>query len=65
MQTKIQRGGSLAGTGLPELEEREKMLVAKQTMPPGFALAGERGDENRFGYHLPGGPGELGADETR
>jgi NADH-quinone oxidoreductase subunit B len=65
MQEKIQRGGSLAGTGLPEMAEREKALVAKQTMPLGFALAGERGDEDRFGYRLPGGPGLLGADETK
>src|SRR5882672_1156479 len=47
MQEKIQRGGSLASTGLPEMAEREKALVAKQRMPPGFALAGERGDEDR------------------
>jgi NADH-quinone oxidoreductase subunit B len=65
MQDKIQRGGSLAGTGLPELAEREKMLVEKQVMPPGFALAAERGDEDRFGYRLPGGPGLLGDDETK
>ena len=25
----------------------------------------ERGDEDRFGYRLPGGPGKLGDDETR
>src|ERR1700741_5362917 len=65
IQEKIQRGGSLAGTGLPELAEREKMLEEKQAMPLGFALAGERGDEDRYGYRLPGGPGLLGADETR
>jgi NADH-quinone oxidoreductase subunit B len=51
--------------GLPEQAERERALVARQTLPPGFALAGERGDEDRFGYRLPGGPGQLGADETR
>ena len=60
LQAKIQRGGSLAGTGLPELLEREKMITEKRTLPPGFALAGERGDEDRFGYRLPGGPGQLG-----
>ena len=27
--------------------------------------AGERGDEDRFGYRLPGGPGQLGVEETR
>jgi NADH-quinone oxidoreductase subunit B len=45
--------------------EREKMITEKRTLPPGFALAGERGDEERFGYRLPGGPGQLGADETK
>jgi NADH-quinone oxidoreductase subunit B len=65
LQTKIQQGGSLAGTGLPEMVERERMLVEKRHVPPGLALAGERGDEDRFGYRLPGGPGQLGVDETR
>jgi NADH-quinone oxidoreductase subunit B len=65
LQEKIQKGGSLNGTGLPELAERERMLAEKRTAPPGLALAGERGDEDRFGYRLPGGPGQLGADETR
>ena len=41
------------------------MLAEKRTCPAGFALAGERGDEDRFGYRLPGGPGQLGADETK
>ena len=65
LQAKIQRGGSLAGTGLPEMFEREKMIAEKQNLPPGFALAAERGDEERFGYRLPGGPGQLGVDETK
>ena len=65
LQAKIQAGGSLAGTGLPEAAEREKMLAEKRTLPPGFALAGERGDEDRFGYRLPGGPGLLGIDESK
>jgi NADH-quinone oxidoreductase subunit B len=65
LQEKIQKGGSLTGTGLPELAERERMLAEKRTAPAGLALAGERGDEDRFGYRLPGGPGLLGADETR
>jgi NADH-quinone oxidoreductase subunit B len=65
LQSKIQRGGSLKGTGLPELSERERMLAEKRLAPEGFALAGERGDEDRFGYRIPGGPGQLGLDETR
>ena len=65
LQAKIQKGGSLSGPGLPELAERERMLIEKRTAPDGLALAGERGDEDRFGYRLPGGPGQLGTGETR
>jgi NADH-quinone oxidoreductase subunit B len=65
LQGKVQKGGSLFGTGLPELAERERMLAEKRYAPPGLALAGERGDEDRFGYRLPGGPGQLGADESK
>jgi NADH-quinone oxidoreductase subunit B len=66
LQAKVQKGGTLFGNnGLPELSERERMIAQKQAAPPGLALAGERGDEDRFGYRLPGGPGKLGRDETR
>lgn len=44
LQAKIQKGGSLFGNnGLPELQEREKMLLEKQMLPAGLALAEERG----------------------
>src|ERR1700676_810541 len=36
LQAKIQRGGSLAGIGLPENGERERMLQEKQLAPQGF-----------------------------
>lgn len=65
LQEKIQKGGSLSGKGLPELVERERMLEEKRVLPTGFALAGERGDEDRFGYRLPGGSALLGPDETK
>jgi NADH-quinone oxidoreductase subunit B len=65
LQAKIQKGGSLSGQGLPEMGERERMLDQKTTMPPGYCLAGERGDEDRFGYRIPGGPALLGRDETK
>jgi NADH-quinone oxidoreductase subunit B len=65
LQEKIQRGGSLLGTGLPELAERERMLAEKRHAPPGSALAAERADEDRFGYRLPGGTALLGSDETK
>jgi NADH-quinone oxidoreductase subunit B len=66
LQAKIQKGGTLAGiNGLPELQEREKMILEKQMLPAGLALAEERGDEARFGYRLPGGTGLVGRDETK
>lgn len=65
LQGKIQKGGSLFGTGLPELAEREKYLTEKRDVPAGYAIAPERGDEDRFGYRLPGGPSQLGAQETK
>jgi NADH-quinone oxidoreductase subunit B len=66
LQSKIQKGGSLFGNnGLPELQEREKMLLEKQMLPAGLALAEERGDEARYGYRLPGGTGLVGRDETK
>ncbi|HZW31209.1 MAG TPA: NADH-quinone oxidoreductase subunit NuoB [Isosphaeraceae bacterium] len=66
IQAKIQQGGTLAGeNGLPELREREQYLAEKRAAPLGFATAAERGDEDRFGYRLPGGPAPLGAEEMR
>ena len=61
LQAKIQKGGSLFGTGLPEMVEREKLLEEKRNAPVGQANGQERGDEDRFGYRLPGGPSRLGA----
>jgi NADH-quinone oxidoreductase subunit B len=66
LQAKVQRGGTLAGnSGLPELLEREKMLVEKRVLPIGFALTPERGDEERFGTRAPGGEAPVGSDETK
>lgn len=65
LQSKVQKGGSLAGLGLPELKERERMLEEKRSAQAGLALRGERGDEDRFGNRLPGGPGLLGRDEGK
>src|SRR5690349_13041426 len=65
LQAKIQKGGTLAGNeGLPELREREQMIQEKRHLRPGLALAEERGDEDRFGYRLPGGTALIGGDET-
>jgi NADH-quinone oxidoreductase subunit B len=66
LQEKIQKGGTLFGSqGLPEMSDRAQIVAGKRVAPPGFVLAAERGDEDRFGYRLPGGPGQLGVDETQ
>jgi len=65
LQEKIQKDGSLFGTGLPGLDGRERLLEEKRKLPPGSATAAERGDEDRFGYRLPGGPAKLSVEETR
>jgi NADH-quinone oxidoreductase subunit B len=65
LQAKVQQGGALFGTGLPELSEREKMMAEKRNLPAGLATARERADEERFGYRSPGGPGSLGVSETK
>jgi NADH-quinone oxidoreductase subunit B len=66
IQEKIQKGGTMSGdSGLPELLEREKYLLEKRSAPHGNSIAGERGDEDRFGYRLPGGEASLGEAESR
>jgi len=64
IQDKIQKGGSLRGTALPEVVEREKALGHCGDRPA-IGLVSERGDEDRFGYRLPGGPASLGERESR
>jgi NADH-quinone oxidoreductase subunit B len=65
IQDKIQKGGTLRGnSGLPELLERENYLAAERKASVGLFTDGERGDEDRFGYRLPGGPAKLGAQES-
>ena len=63
IQEKIQKGGSLRGTALPELLDREQQLCRKAGGASELRNASERGDEDRFGYRLPGGPSSLGARE--
>src|SRR5262249_53390060 len=66
MQAMIQKGGTMSGaTGLPEMREREKVESQQLALRTGIATSGERGDEDRFGYRLPGGPASLGAEESR
>ncbi|GAC1303998.1 MAG: hypothetical protein NVSMB14_12050 [Isosphaeraceae bacterium] len=65
MQAKIQKGGSTFGTALPEMLEQEKTLAARRLREPGRARTGERADEDRFGYRLPGGASLLGANEPK
>jgi NADH-quinone oxidoreductase subunit B len=47
------------------MDERQKFLEEKRHAPAGNAISQERGDEDRFGYRLPGGPARLGVEETR
>jgi NADH-quinone oxidoreductase subunit B len=54
IQEKVQRGGKLFGTGLPEQTAKEIRMAASQALP-GLPVINERGDEERFGYRLPGG----------
>jgi NADH-quinone oxidoreductase subunit B len=66
IQEKIQKSGTMAGDqGLPELIEREKYLAEMRNAPAGRAIAEERGDEERYGYRLPGGAAALGESESR
>ncbi len=66
IQAKVQKGGTFAGNqGLPELRERERYMIEHRDVPPGRSIAAERGDEDRFGYRLPGGPSKLGLEDTR
>jgi NADH-quinone oxidoreductase subunit B len=65
IQTKIQAGGTMSGAaGLPELRSREEFVARDRIASAGLASR-ERGDEDRFGYRLPGGPAQLGAGEAR
>lgn len=63
IQEKVQRGGRLFGTALPEQLEKERDLAARRAVPLG-PDASERGDEDRFGYRLPGGQSRLGNNEA-
>jgi NADH-quinone oxidoreductase subunit B len=66
IQEKIQKCGSLRGTALPELLARENQPGVESCQAGVSAgIASERGDEDRFGYRLPGGPARLGASESR
>lgn len=66
IQEKVQKGGTFAGNqGLPELRERERYMIDHRDVRPGRSIADERGDEDRFGYRLPGGPSKLGVEDTR
>ena len=65
LQAKIQRGGSIASTGLPELAQREQQVIELQqlSMLPNARV--ERGDEDRFGYRSPGGKSLVGVSEVQ
>jgi NADH-quinone oxidoreductase subunit B len=64
LQIKIQKGGSLFGTGLPEQAERERQIEANRHLPRSIVVPSERADEDRFGYRLPGGEALIGPNES-
>jgi NADH-quinone oxidoreductase subunit B len=65
LQSKIQEGGTLSGSmGLPGPSARGEYSGESCSAGPGHVTASERGDEDRFGYRLPGGPARLGAQES-
>jgi NADH-quinone oxidoreductase subunit B len=63
VQEKIQRGGRLFGTALPDQLVKEKLLAESRQHRLPNVTGSERFDESRFGYRLPGGEAELGASE--
>ncbi len=65
LQGKIQKGGSLFGTGLPELAEREKFLAEKRTRPRGLCHCPGAGRRGPLRLSPAGRPGPLGVEETR
>ncbi len=65
LQAKIQRGGGIAETGLPELADREQHVIELQQLGILPSARVERGDEDRFGYRLPGGKSLVGVTEVQ
>jgi NADH-quinone oxidoreductase subunit B len=60
LQEKVQRGGRLLGTGLPQQYLKEQYLDENRKL----SGPAERGDEDRFGYRLPGGAAVVGPHES-
>lgn len=63
MQEKVQRGGGVLKTALPEQLEKERYREASLTLPRGLERLAERGDEGRFGYPPLGGEAAVGSNE--
>jgi NADH-quinone oxidoreductase subunit B len=64
MQEKVQRGGRLFGTGLPEKYARERQIEQNAAERAAGVLVRERADEDRFGYRLPGGAATVGDTQS-
>ena len=65
IQEKIQKGGAMKGDrACPRCSSGKNTWPRCASAPLGLAIAGERGDEDRYGYRLPGGPARLGAAES-
>ena len=67
LQDKIQKGGTVTGNERPARAARAREVPRREAARPARITPRrrERGDEDRFGYRLPGGPARLGAEESR
>jgi NADH-quinone oxidoreductase subunit B len=65
MQEKVQKRGRIFGTALPEQLAREQVLTDRRAVPTPLLGLGERGDEDRFGYRLPGGEALTGREDGK
>ncbi len=64
LQTKIQHGGSINGTALPEQLDKERRIADSRVESSKARAVSERGQEDRFGYRLPGGEALVGQTEV-
>ena len=65
IQEKIQKGGTMSGDRASR-DDRAREVPGRESLDgaSGARSRGERGDEDRFGYRLPGGEAALGAEES-
>ena len=61
IQEKIQKGGAMKGTALPEMLEREKYLAEARKLPSGWPSPRNAATKIVLATASPGGPARLGA----